>query len=176
MVYSKHMLEHTDEHIEQAKWYNDPPLRMAKESIIAIVLGLVLGIIVAVAAVAYTVNIQKKQNTQIQKDTKDATASASVLSVTIPPTVTVLRSLEISSPQSGGVSTDKSITIKGTTGKNTLLIVQSPIKTQVVKTDKDAYSVDFPLALGENVITVSAYHEDAVLPVQKKLYIYRLNP
>ncbi len=161
---------------DRQKWYNDQILPMAKESVIAIVLGLVLGIIVAIAAVVYTVNIQKNQNTQMQKKTKESTSSSSLISVTIPPTVTVLRSLEIASPQSGSTTVDKATTIKGNAGSKTLLIVQSPIKTQVVTTDKDSYSIEFPLALGENVITVSAYHDGAVLPVQKKLYIYRLNP
>lgn len=159
---------------ERQEWYNDHVLPMAKESVIAIVLGLVLGVAVALAAVVYTVNIQKKQNTQIQKET--ASSSSSLVSVTIPPTVTVLRSLEISSPQSGSTSQEKTIVIKGIAGARTLIVVQSPIKTQSLNTDKEAFSIDFPLALGENVITVSAYHEAAVIPVQKKLYIYRLNP
>ncbi len=149
---------------------------MTKESIIAIVLGLVLGVVVALAAVVYTVNVQKNQNTDMQKGKNEATSSSTLISVTIPPTVTVLRSLEIIAPQSGSIAQDKTTTIKGTAGKNTLIIVQSPIKTQIVKTDKDAFTIEFPLALGENVITVSAYHEGSVLPVQKKLYIYRLNP
>lgn len=149
---------------------------MTKESIIAIVLGLVLGVVVALAAVVYTVNVQKKQNTDMQKGAKEATSASALVPVTVPPTVTVLRSLEIIAPQSGSTSPDKTTTIKGTAGKNTLVIVQSPIKTQILKTDKDGFSIDFPLALGENVITVSAYHEGSVVPVQKKLYIYRLNP
>lgn len=160
----------------QTGWYNDQVLLMTRESIIAIVLGLALGVIVALVAVVYTVNVQKQQNTSMQKKTNEATSSSSIVSVTIPPTVTVLRSLEIIAPQSGSTTQDNSTTIKGTAGTNTLIIVQSPIKTQIVKTDKDAFDINFPLALGENAITVSAYHEGSVLPVQKKLYIYRLNP
>ena len=158
------------------KWYNDQILPMAKESVIAIVLGLVLGIVVAIAAVAYTVNIQKKQNTQIQQKATEASSPSTLVSISIPPTVTVLQSLEISSPQSGSITPDKTIAIKGSAGSGTLIVAQSPIKTQILNTDKDAYSIEFPLALGENVITLSAYHKGAVLPVQRKLYIYRLNP
>jgi len=161
---------------DKQKWYNDQILPMAKESIIAIVLGLVLGIAVAIAAVAYTVNIQKKQNTQIQQKASEASSPSIMVPVSIPPTVTVLQSLEISTPQSGSITPDKTIAIKGNAGQGTLIIAQSPIKTQILNTDKDTYSIDFPLALGENVITLSAYHKGAVLPVQRKLYIYRLNP
>lgn len=174
--YNVSMDQGVDDQQIQTGWYNDRVLPMTRESIIAIVLGLVLGVVVALAAVVYTVNVQKKQNTDMQQGTNEASPASTLVSVTIPPTVTVLRSLEIIAPQSGSTSQDKTATIKGTAGANTLLILQSPIKTQSLKTDKDAFSIDFPLALGENVITVSAYHEGSVLPVQKKLYIYRLNP
>lgn len=147
---------------------------MNKESIIAIVLGLVLGIVVAVAAVSITVSRQKAKNSQIQKTESTATAGAQLQTTIIPPTVTVLQSLQIDAPQSGIITQDKSATIKGNAGANTLLVVQSPIKTTINKLDKATFSIDFPLALGENVITVSAYHEGASVPVQKKLYIYRL--
>lgn len=165
-----------DGQLESTNWYNNKVSPMAKESIIAIVLGLVLGVIVALAAVLYTVNVQKKHNTQMKGNGSQSSASSTLVPESLPPTVTVLRSLEISDPKSGSTTSGKSIIIKGTAGSKTLIVIQSPVKTQVLNTEKDTFSVDFPLALGENVITVSAYHEEAVLPVQKKLYIYRLNP
>ncbi len=170
------MEQQVDGQPESTNWYNNKVSPMAKESIIAIVLGLVLGVFVALAAVLYTVNVQKKHNTQMKDKKTQSTASSSLVPETLPPTVTVLRSLEIADPQSGSTTSGKSTTIKGTAGAKTFIVIQSPVKTQVLNTDKENFSVDFPLALGENVITVSAYHEEAVLPVQKKLYIYRLNP
>lgn len=149
---------------------------MAKESVIAIILGLVLGVAVALVAVFYTVGTQKDANTKSAQDASAASASSKLDTISIPPTVTVLRSLEIISPQSGSIVESKTLTIKGTAGVGTLLIIQSPVKTQVTQTDRDSYSLDFPLALGENVITLSAYHAGSVIPVQKKLYVYRLNP
>lgn len=148
---------------------------MNKESIIAVVLGLVLGIGVAFGVVFYTVNKQKHENTAIQQ-AGNASGSASLKPSSAPPTVTILQSLELSSPQSGSITQDKSTVIKGSAGPKTLIIVQSPIKTSTMSVEKDVFSIDFPLALGENTISVSAYHEGAVLPVQKKLYVYRLIP
>lgn len=149
---------------------------MNKESLIAIVLGLLLGALVAFGAVYYTVNKQKKINSAINNVANQASNSGELQPSKIPPTVTVLRSLEITNPQSGSITQDKSTTIKGLTGANTFIIIQSPIKTQTQKTTTNAFSIDFPLALGENVITISAYAEDSAVPVQKKLYIYRLIP
>ena len=149
---------------------------MNKESVTAIILGLVLGALVAFGAVYYTVNKQKKINSTIQNDNNQASKSGELQPSKIPPTVMVLRSLEITSPQSGSITQDKSTSIKGVSGANTFLIVQSPIKTQTQKTTTDAFSIDFPLALGENVITISAYGDGSAVPVQKKLYIYRLIP
>lgn len=149
-------------------------MHMNKESIIAIVLGLVLGIVVAVGAVSITVSRQKARNSQIQEAENTASSGAQLQTTIVPPTVTVLQSLQIDAPQSGMITQDKTVAIKGNAGANTLLVVQSPIKTTLTKLDKATFSVDFPLALGENVIAVSAYHEGASVPVQKKLYIYRL--
>lgn len=146
---------------------------MTKESIIAIVLGLVLGVVVAFGVVAYTVHSQKERNTQTQSD---ATSASVLVPSMVPPTVTVLRSLEILEPQSGTTFQNKSITIKGKAGANTLIIVQSAAKNQVITTQEDEFSLEFPLVLGENALTVSAYHAGSVVPVQKKLYMYRLDP
>lgn len=148
-------------------------ISMTKESIIAIVLGLVLGVAVAFAVVFYTVHTQKEQNTQIQPD---ATGASVLVPSVVPPTVTVLRSLEITAPQSGTTAEGKTVAIRGNAGVKTLIIVQSAAKNQVLTTEQDSFSIDFPLVLGENAITVSAYHEGSVVPVQKKLYIYRLDP
>lgn len=149
---------------------------MTKEALIAIALGLLLGVLVAFVAVFYTVKVQKDTNTKTSTVVDNASESSTLSATTIPPTVTVLRSLEITAPQSGSTAEGKSVTLKGSAGIGTLLIIQSPVKTQIIKTDRDAFLVDFPLALGENVITVSAYHEGSTIPVQKKLFVYRLNP
>lgn len=148
---------------------------MNKESIIAVAMGLVLGIGVAFGAVYYTVNKQKQTNTAILQGS-GSSSSASLKPNVAPPTVTVLQSLEITSPVSGSITQEKTVIIKGTAGPKTLIIVQSPIKTQTQTIEKSTFSLDFPLAQGENTISISAYHKGAVIPVQKKLYIYRLIP
>jgi len=149
------------------------PSIMNRESIIAIVLGLTLGVIVALGAVFYTVQKQKQANTEASS-ANNASSSASMAKISMPPTVTVLQSLDIDRPQSGIVTQNKSITVVGKTGKQALLVFQSPIKTTVEETETGNFSIDFPLALGENTITVSAYYANVAIPVQKKLFVYRI--
>lgn len=147
---------------------------MNKESIIAILLGLVLGIVVAIGVVSITVSRQKARNTSIQEKNQIASISGVLKTTAVPPTVTVLQSLQIDSPKSGSITEEKTTRIKGIAGSDSLIVVQSPISTQSLKLDKPQFSIEFPLALGENVITISVYHKGAVIPVQKKVYIYRL--
>ncbi len=147
---------------------------MNKESIIAIILGLTLGIAVAVGAVYYTVQKQKSANSEASA-TKTGTASAS-MTVSIPPTVTVLQSLVIERPQSGIVTKEKTMGVTGKKGKQALLVIQSPIHTETQFTETGSFSSDFPLALGENTITISAYYAGVAIPVQKKVFVYRIIP
>lgn len=149
---------------------------MNKESIIAIVFGLALGVVVAIGAVFYTVQKQKVINSPGTSSKTDATNSGALKPITVPPTVTVLQSLEIEKPQSGIVTQEKIVKVSGRSGKNVLLVFQSPIKTIAKESENGSFEVDFPLALGENTITVSAYYASVPVPVQKKIYIYRIIP
>ena len=146
---------------------------MNRESIIAIGLGLLLGIVVAVGTVSITVSRQKERNTKVQTQPQQASSAATIKPLV--PTVTVLQSLEIEAPVSGKITDAKSITVSGTAGEDTLIILQSAIATKATRTSAANFSAEVPLAMGENVITVSAYHDGTTVPVQKKLYIYRLS-
>lgn len=153
------------------------PTIMNRESIIAIVLGLTLGVLVALGAVFYTVQKQKQANTEATNSSfASSSSSASLVKISIPPTVTVLQSLDIDRPQSGIVTQNKTVTVVGKTGKEALLVLQSPIKTITEETKTGSFSIDFPLALGENTITISAYYANVAIPVQKKLFVYRIIP
>jgi len=141
---------------------------MKKETIIAIVLGVVLGLGVAVGITL------KTQKTQTQK-IKPVTDSLPVTPTTI---VEQERSdlLEISEPQTGVIIEEKLITITGIAQKDGLMIVQSPLTSETFKTEESEFSIDFPLAAGENVILISFYPKDqSGTPIEKELKIYSLN-
>ncbi|MEI6326599.1 MAG: hypothetical protein WCO78_00585 [Candidatus Roizmanbacteria bacterium] len=144
---------------------------MNKESIIAIILGLVLGILVAGGVVYFSVRQQRIQNTEL---THSASADARLTPVVIPPTVVIMRALDITAPQSGSVTDAREVKIEGSAAAKSLLILQSPVAVVSHKLDGSTFSYSFPLALGENTIQVSSYPESSSVPVQKTIYIYRV--
>jgi hypothetical protein len=140
---------------------------MKKETIIAISFGIILGLVVA------ALMIFKTKETALEK-TKTVTNSH------VTPTVSLkntdLQNLQISEPADGALVNKKSIAIKGKASKDSLFVVQSPIKDLVFKNEKEDFSFDFPLALGENVIKISVYPASNQLRQQEKdLRVYYLD-
>lgn len=140
---------------------------MKKETVIAISLGVVFGLLVAVLMIFKT-----KENAM----EKTKTVTSNHITPTVSLKNTTLQNLEITEPADGVMVNQKSITIKGKANKNSLFVVQSPIKDLVFKNEKEQFSFDFPLALGENVIKISVYPEsDQLRPQERQLRIYYLD-
>lgn len=146
--------------------------RMNKESIIAIMLGLIFGVLVATGAVYLSI----KRQQSLKAKTPVATASATLIPTVAPPAIVVMPTLELTAPASGSLTEAKSITIQGTTANKSLIIAMSPIMTKTLKLSTATFSIDMPLALGENAITIYSYPESGSTPVQKSVYIYRIAP
>jgi hypothetical protein len=142
---------------------------MKKETIIAIVLGVVAGLGVAVVMIEKA-REQKMSNTE-------AISTSIELTPKVASNTAELQTLEVSEPESGSISSVKSIQIKGKGSVGALIIVQSPIKTIVQKMDKATFEIkDFPLSLGENTIRVSFYPKGSQASAQEKeLKIYYLD-
>lgn len=140
---------------------------MKKEALIAIFLGVVFGVTVAGFI------ILQAQRSQLQKEQPISLG----LHITPSPIANGdVQSLDISQPESGTITSQKSITIKGKVSKDALIVIQSPIKTLAVKSNTQDFSIEFPLAFGENAIRVSMYPNDHQLPSQEKeLAIYYLD-
>ncbi len=141
---------------------------MKKETVIAIMLGIVFGVIVAVVMVV------KTKDQQIDKVKPMNTA------LHITPTISVnntqFQPLQITSPETGVIVDKNAVTITGKASKDALIVIQSPIKTMIMKVTSETFSADFPLAFGENVITVSEYQKDTQAVAQEKeLKIYYLD-
>lgn len=138
---------------------------MKKETIIAIFFGLLLG-----GAVAFFLIVKNKE---IQLSNTNTMAPVLKISPSIVKNSGLVLALNISEPADGAIVNDDTITIKGKAGKNSLIMIQSPIKEEVFKNEKDEFSVDFPLAFGENTILVTLYPEDKQLsPQEKELKVY----
>jgi hypothetical protein len=133
---------------------------MKQETIVAIVLGSVLGIGVGLVILNSTSKGDKKPIQQAKVNTKDATISR-------PPDKTV--QFEISEPTQDSTVTKNTVTIKGKAAKDALLVVQSPAGNKIQTLDKDEFSIDFPVAVGENIINISMYSKGTGSENQEKI-------
>lgn len=141
---------------------------MKKETITAIVFGIILGGILAVILIVKNRDSQLNKNKSIAPKEK-VNQSSMVGNLNLKP-------LEITEPGDRSIVNKSTITIKANTIKNSLVVIQSPIKDMVFQTEKDQFSVDFPLAYGENVIKVAIYPKDKQVRAQEKeLRIYYLD-
>lgn len=133
---------------------------MKKETIAAIIFGILLGSVLGIFLIA------KNKKDQLEK-TKDIIPKSEInqTSKQVPLNIQVL---EIKEPQDREIVYKNSISIKGNSAKNSLIVIQSPIKDLVIMNDKQSFNTDFPLALGENVIRVSVYPKDKQLRTQEK--------
>ncbi len=142
---------------------------MKKETVIAIVFGIFLGGIVAFFIIFQSKNLELNKNKAIApKDTTSQQVPA--------PSIETYQSLEVTSPDDSIITDKDSITISGKIQKGSLLVIESPIKDIAQVADSENFSVDFPLTLGENSITIVAYPKSNTLrPQQKDLKIYYLD-
>ncbi len=138
---------------------------MRREIIIAIVFGVLLGLIVAVVMVVRVRQFGgQNQIGAGNQVTPKVTAKNSQL-----------QPLEIISPAQDNITDKKTITIKGKALKQSLIVVESPIKDLALKNEKEDFSISFPLSLGENIISVTAYPKDPKLNSQTStLRVYYL--
>ena len=140
---------------------------MRKETIIAVILGIGFGSVLALFLIA------KNKEIQLNKNKVIAPTGLNTQS-TIKDNV-VATSLSIAEPADGAIFDKNSVAIKGKVTKGSLIVIQSPIKDVAFTNEKEDFSVDFPLALGENVIKLVVYPTDKQLRSQEKdLRVYYL--
>ncbi len=139
---------------------------MKKETLIAIFFGIGLGVVLACFFIMRSKENQLTKAKPISNITKSITPKVKILSTSI---------LEITSPTDNIIVNKNSITIKGKTNKNAFIVINSPIKEIVFKTEKEEFNIDFPLALGENVIQLTSYPDDKTgTSINKTLLVYYL--
>ncbi len=133
---------------------------MKKETLMAVILGVVLGI-----GVAAVMLLQTRKGDQPKVVPIAASSNITPQQSRAP---TRDNNFELSEPEDNIITDTKDVVLKGKTTKGSLIIIQSPVSLKTVKTDKDTFSIDFPLALGENVISISAYAPDSKGSVREK--------
>lgn len=141
---------------------------MKKETGLAIFLGVTLGIILSFVMILKTKDRRldtTKTLTTEKKTQKIATDTAEVVST-----------FKLSEPQNRSIATTKNVLFKGVADKDSLVMIQSPIIDTAVKLEKTDFSIQVPLAMGENVIQITVYSKDPLArPQQKELRVYYLD-
>lgn len=133
---------------------------MKKEVLVAIVCGIVLGLIVAFFMVRQIREIEIGKEGQIKTNTGK---------VLLSDTPEDGQNLEITEPITDAIVEKNSVTIKGRAQKGSFLVFQSAAKDTVAKQDKaNQFSVNFPLIVGENIISITMYPQDKQLRTQQK--------
>lgn len=141
---------------------------MKKETIIAVIFGIILGGVFGL----YLIN--KNKETQLTKNKVIAPSNAP--NKTLSTDNGKIQNLEISSPQDGIVVNGNNVKIIGKAEINSLIIIQTPVNDLSFKINKIDFSVDLPLALGENVIRIVAYPSGKnQSPQEKDLKVYYLD-
>lgn len=138
---------------------------MKKETVIAIFFGIAFGAVVSLIILAKNKELQQLRTKTIAPAIKQPISAKS--------SNQNLQALDISEPQDGFVYTSQTIKIKGKAAKDSLIIIQSPIKELAIKNEKERFEVNFPLSLGENVIKIVAYsksNDNRSLGKELKIY------
>lgn len=137
---------------------------MRKETVIAIVMSIFLGV-----GIGFVVLFQSRKGDEAKVIPVTAdTAQKKIVKNVIPESKMLLT---ISEPKDKTIVKTNKIIIKGKAGKNSLIVIQSPINNTAFKTKTDTFSATVPLALGENTVSVSAYTGSSN-PQETTLLIY----
>ncbi len=140
---------------------------MKKEGLLAVIFGLIFGALIGLFLV-----FQTNSDQSLKTKTIPTIEEKKQISKKEPE---VLQTLEIIEPNNNATYDVNSVTIKGKAPKNSLIVVQSPIKDHVFVNQTIDFKLDFPLARGENVIKIVVYPKDKKLTSQEKiLKIYYL--
>ncbi len=139
---------------------------MKKETSIAIIMGIVFGLVFSFVVIA---NTQKNQSVSQKSTTQKSRPVTTEQQTTTQPIV-------ITEPSDGAIISDASVTIKGKTDKNSFMVFQTQVKDFTFTTKSEDFQFNVPLTLGENVIHINAYPKGANGRIQEKeLHVYYLN-
>lgn len=138
---------------------------MKKETIVAIFLGLLFGGIMAVVISFKSKEIELTKNKVIAPP-KEKVSSLNSSGIK-------LKSLELTEPADKAIFENNTVHLKGTALKDSLIVVQSPIKDLIISNKQEKFDLEFPLALGENSIKIVVYpKEKQFKPQEKSIKVY----
>lgn len=135
---------------------------MKKETGIAVFLGIMAGVAIAVFVIIGT--RQTKPSGEIIEGT--ITPSISSISQETSPLV-------VTTPENESFVKSDSIKIAGTTQKNALVVIQSPVDEEVFTSKGTSFESSIDLAPGENMVKITTYTSKNI--TSKSLIIYSVD-
>ena len=137
---------------------------MKRETVFAIVLGILLGLGIGLFVLFQSRGGDDAKIIPVTGDSK----TAKPVQTNVPANSVIL---QVKEPEDHIVTSSKEITIKGKAQKNSLIVIDSHVSNSIFKNEKEEFSETFPLALGENVISINAYSESST-PEEIVLTVY----
>jgi hypothetical protein len=138
---------------------------MKKETLVAIFLGLLFGVVLAIFISFKSKDIELAKNKVISPPKEKASSPNS--------SGAELQPLDLTEPADRAIFQNNTIHLKGTAAKDSLIVIQSPIKDLVVSNKQEKFDLEFPLALGENSIKIVVYpKEKQFRPQEKFIKVY----
>lgn len=122
---------------------------MKKETIFAIILGVLTGVIMAVLII-----VNSNKNTFF---TPDTTLTNPSISPSIKFNTKKINPLLITNPANNVIFNHAKIKITGTCSKNAFLLLQSDSTEIALKTSASTFSIPYTLKTGENTIKITQY-------------------
>lgn len=127
---------------------------MKRETLFAISLGILLGVGIGLFVLFKSSNGEETKVIPVTGDTQET----KVVNTTVSDDQVVL---SVAEPTDNLIVKTNEIQIKGKTAANSLIVIQSQVNNEVFKNEKQDFSVTFPLALGENTISISSYSQSS---------------
>lgn len=139
---------------------------MSRETVIAIGFGVGLGVMVGVGVLFQT---NKAEETKVipitrENDQKKVVSEDDQMSEQN-------NNLVITSPNNHVIIAENTIKVVGKVQANSLIVLQSAAAEIIEKNETENFTIEVPLAVGENVIQVSAY-SDTSTPQEQTLRVY----
>jgi len=140
---------------------------MKKETIVAIFFGLLFGSVVAVIITLKSKDLELAKNKVIAPQKEKVSPNTAIVEQ---------QPLILKEPADRAIFENNIIRLKGSAAKNSLIVVQSPIKDLIVNNRQEKFDLEFPLALGENSIKIAIYpKEKQFRPQEKFIKVYYID-
>lgn len=139
---------------------------MKKELFLAILIGLVVGLVIVFGVYRTRIILTPKNDNPILTESPSPEASADIIS-----------NLVIHSPLNESIQNKEDVTIAGSTNNNEFVIIMINEKDFVTTADQSGnFSISAKLESGSNIIEVNSITEDGKITTEELTVIYTTKP